>query len=236
MLASYPRSGNTWTMFMLAELLTSTELDFCSAEEVVPIVGRHVHAKRPLPDDGRLIKTHEPYRRTYKRAIYLVRDVRDVALSFRKLRFAEGFDDESFEDFLVRFVRGSIGGFGSWQAHVTSWLAAASDPDSDILVVHYEELVDDTVIKLGDIARFLGVSVDDMRLCEIVENNRPDKMRDRRTPYSAERMSLTIGTGTYNQWRTRYSESELALLEPAMQTMRQAGYVVEGGLVSGSET
>jgi len=234
MLASYPRSGNTWTKFMLGELLTGSEVDFCSEEEVVPIVGRHLRARRTLPAGGRLIKTHEPYRRIYDqhRAIYLVRDVRDVALSFRKLRFAEGFDDESFEDFLIRFVRGDIGGFGSWQAHVTSWLAAASDLGSDILVMHYEELVDDPVTKLGDIARFLGASANDMRLREIVENNQPDKMRDRRTPYSEEHMSLTIGAGTYNHWRARYSESELALLKPTMQAMRRAGYIVEDRLDS----
>lgn len=215
---------------MLAELLTGSEVDFCSEDEVVPMVGRQLRARRTLPGDGRLIKTHEPYRRTYKRAIYLVRDVRDVALSFRKLRTAEGFEDESFEVFLIRFVRGDIGGFGSWQAHVTSWLAAASNHNRDFLVVHYEELVDDTIAKLSDIARFLGVSANDTRLHEIAENNRPDKMRARKTPYSEERMSLTIGAGTYDHWRTRYTESELVLLEPAMQAMRQAGYIVGDGL------
>lgn len=226
MLASYPRSGNTWTKFMLAELLTGAEVDFSSNEDVVPMIGRHLQAPRLLPGDGRLIKTHEPYRRNYGRAIYLVRDVRDVALSFRKLRIVEGFSEESFEDFLVRFVRGSTGGFGSWQAHVTSWLAAA-DLSSDILVLHYEELIDDTVTKLDDMARFLDLSVDDTRLREIVENNRPAKMRNRKTQYSDERMSVTVGTGTYNAWRTHYTDSQLTLLEPTMQTMRHAGYVVD---------
>ncbi len=218
---------------MLAELLTGAEVDFCSEDEVVPIVGRHLRARRTLPGGGRLIKTHEPYCRAYKRerAIYLVRDVRDVALSFHKLRAVEGFDDESFEVFLVRFVQGDIGGLGSWQAHVTSWLEAASDPASDIMVVHYEELVDDTVAKLGEIARFLGVSIDDARLREIVDNNQPDKMRDRPTPYSQERMSVTVGSGTYNGWRTRYSESALACLEPAMRAMRRAGYTTDDGSV-----
>ncbi len=231
MLASYPRSGNTWTKFMLAELLTGSEVDFSSNEEVVPMIGRHLQAPRLLPGGGRLIKTHEPYRRIYRRAIYLVRDVRDVALSFRQLRTVEGFDEEDFEDFLARFVRGEIGGFGSWQAHVTSWLGAA-DRSSDILVVHYEELIDDTVIKLGDMARFLGVPVDDMRLDEIVENNRPAKMRDRRTEYSDARMSVTVGSGTYDGWRTHYSESQLTLVEPTMQAMRRAGYVVDNLVTS----
>jgi hypothetical protein len=232
MIASYPRSGNTWTKFMLAELLTGSEVDFCSEDDVVPHIGRHLAARRTLPENGRLIKTHEPYRRVYKRAIYLVRDVRDVALSFRKLRYAEGFDDESFDDFLTRFVKGDIGGFGSWQAHVDSWLAAASTPGRDILVVRYEEIVDDPVAKLREMAKFLGVPANDVRLCEIVENNRPGKMRDRKTPYSTERMKLTIGAGTYNNWQTQYSEPELVILEATMKTMRQAGYAVDDGIAT----
>jgi Sulfotransferase domain len=219
---------------MLAELLTGSEVDFCSEDEVVPHIGRHLPARRTLPGNGRLIKTHEPYQVVYKRAIYLVRDVRDVALSFRKLRYAEGFDDESFADFLIRFVKGDIGGFGSWQAHVDSWLVAASNLGPDMLVVRYEEIIDDPVAKLGDMARFLGVPADNMRLRKIVENNRPGKMRGRRTPYSDERMKLTIGAGTYNNWQTQYTESELVLLEPAMKTMRRAGYAVEERLATKS--
>jgi Sulfotransferase domain len=228
MLASYPRSGNTWTKFMLAELLTGSEVDFLSNEEVVPMIGRHLQAPCLLPGGGRLIKTHEPYRRDYTRAIYLVRDVRDVALSFQKLRAVEGFDEEDIEDFLVRFVRGEVGGFGSWQAHVASWLGA-SDDGSDILVVHYEDLIDDTATQLAGMASFLGVSADDVRLHEIVDNNRPAKMRNRRTGYSEERMSVTVGSGRYNHWRTQYSESELALLEPTIKTMSRVGYVKDDG-------
>jgi hypothetical protein len=227
MLSSYPRSGNTWTKFMLAELLTGAEADFSANEEVVPMIGRHFSAPCLLPDGGRLIKTHEPYRKAYRRAIYLVRDGRDVALSFRKLRAVEGFaEEESFDDFLTRFVGGDVGGFGSWQAHVISWLQAA-DRNPDILVVRYEELIDDTVARLGDMARFLGVTVDDTRLREIVGNNRPAKMRNRKSQYSDESMSIIVGEGTYNGWRARYSEAELAIVEPIMQAMRRAGYLVE---------
>jgi hypothetical protein len=214
---------------MLAELLTDSEVDFSSNEEVVPMLGRHLQAPHLLPGGGRLIKTHEPYRKAYKRAIYLVRDVRDVALSFRKLRAVEGFaEEESFEEFLAGFVEGRVAGFGSWQAHVSSWLSAP-DLGADVLVVRYEELIDDTVGKLGEMAVFLGLSIDDLRLSEIVENNRPDKMRGRKTQYSQERMSVTVGAGTYNAWRTRYSKSELAVLEPTTRAMRRAGYAMEDG-------
>lgn len=192
----------------------------------MPRIGYHLNAPRLLPGNGRLIKTHEPYRKVYKRAIYLVRDVRDVALSYRKLRAVRGFaDEESFEDFLSSFIRGKIAGFGSWQAHVTSWLTARSQ-GVDILVVRYEDLIDDTVTKLGDMASFLGISVDAARLQEVAANNQPDKMRERKTPYSKERMSAIVGKGKYSDWQTSYSGSEIAVMEPAMPAMRYAGYEV----------
>lgn len=231
MLASYPRSGNTWTKFMLAELLTGAEVDFSSNEDVVPMVGLHRPAPRLLPGGGRLIKTHEPYHRVYRRAIYLVRDVRDVALSFRKLRTVEGFEEESLQEFLARFAGGAVAGYGSWQAHVTSWLTA-SGLGAEILVVRYEELIDDTVAKLKEVTEFLGLAVDEERLRQIAGNNRPDKMRNRKTPYTDERMSVTVGAGTYNGWREKYTESDLALLEPAMEAMRLAGYAAEGDLAA----
>lgn len=123
MLASYPRSGNSWTKLMLAELLVgSAKIDGRSKEWFVPMVGQHRGAPGVLPNGGRLIKTHEPYNKAYARAIYLVRDVRDVVVSFRTLRTMEGFSEESFDDFLSRFAVGAIGGYGTWQEHVASWL------------------------------------------------------------------------------------------------------------------
>jgi hypothetical protein len=227
-LASYPRSGNTWAKFMLAELLTGSEADFVSIEGVVPMVGRHRQAPRLLPDGGRLIKTHEPYQREYRRALYLVRDVRDVALSLQRFRAMQGFAVESREEFLTSFIRGEVTGYGSWQAHVKSWLAAA-DSSSNILVVQYERLIDDTVTQLRVIVQFLGISVDEARLRATVENNQPARMRRRKTQYSEERMAVTVREGAARGEHAVYSVSELATLGPAMEAMRQAGYVVEDG-------
>ncbi len=52
-------------------------------------------------------------------------------------------------------------------------------------------------------------------------------MRERKTPYSAKLMSMAVGDGTYNRWEKYYSESELALVEPSMEAMFQAGYTLK---------
>ena len=170
-----------------------------------------------------MIKTHEPYRNSYRRAIYLVRDVRDVALSFYKLRAVEGFE-EDFEAFLVRFAQGKIGGFRSWQGHVESWLAAADSSGVDVFIVRYEELIDAPLRKLEALADFLDVSIGYDDLEAIIKNNTTDKMRRRDTNYSEARMNVVVGRGTYGGWQSSYSSAQLARLGAAAPAMRRLGY------------
>src|SRR5690242_17221396 len=80
-LASFPRSGNTWLRFVLGEVLTRESVEFENVNRIIPEVGLQGKARAVLPGGGRLIKTHELYRQEYQRAIYVIRDVRDVLLS-----------------------------------------------------------------------------------------------------------------------------------------------------------
>src|SRR5260221_8061143 len=85
-IVSYPRSGNTWLKFVLVHLLTGKAADLTDHESIVPYVGSHRKAPHVLPSGGRLLKSHEPYRRdygsAYQRGAYIVRDGRDVAVSY----------------------------------------------------------------------------------------------------------------------------------------------------------
>lgn len=228
-LASFPRSGNTWVKFMLAELLSGTEVTFDSSDLVVPIVGLHRETPGLLPGGGRLLKTHEPYRRAYGRAIYIVRDLRDVAPSYWRVRKMQsdrdGTPEASFPDFLGRFARGEIDGYGSWHDHVDSWLDAL-DASADVLLVHYEPMVDDPEGELRRMVAFLGLEVEDARLTQIVANNSPQAMAERRGSMSREHTSIAMATATYGGWRDLYSAEELALLAPAAPAMRRLGYAV----------
>ena len=79
--ASFERSGNTWLRFVLMEILTKDNAGFLNVNQILPEMGTHRESKPVLPNGGRFIKTHEQYRSEYKRAIYLMRDLRDVMLS-----------------------------------------------------------------------------------------------------------------------------------------------------------
>ena len=77
-LASYPRSGSTWLRFILYELLSGQPATFESVNRYMRGPGTHNQGLAALPNQGRFLSSHEPYRAEYRRAAYLVRDVRDV--------------------------------------------------------------------------------------------------------------------------------------------------------------
>ena len=216
---------------MLAELLTGVPHDLQAVDETIPLVGRHRSAPRLLPGGGRLIKTHEPCRKTAARAIYIVRDVRDVAPSYQRLGAAEGQPSVPFQEFLRRFSRGEAGSFGTWARHIDSWLDAA-DAGKDVLVVRYEDMVRDTPTELRRMAAFLGLEVSDQQVAQAVATNGPDRMRERAARALDPVLAFAaVGHSRDGVWRDLYGPEDLELLTPNAGAMRRLGYRVTDELV-----
>jgi len=173
-LASYPRSGNTWAKQMLGDLLAERELDRVEAERLIPSVGFHHRAPAVAAGGGRLVKTHEPYRGEFTRAIYLVRDVRDVALSLFAVEEARSRPRESFAAFTEDLAAGKTLGYGSWQTHVDSWLGAAG---LDLLVLRYEDLLADPARGVARMASFLGLDPDPAEVQSVVRRHQAGVVR-----------------------------------------------------------
>jgi Sulfotransferase domain len=178
-LVSYPKSGNTWTRFLIANLLyPERNPDFTNINELIPdpeaLSKRHLaRLQRP-----RVIKTHQYYHPNYKNIICIVRDPRDVAVSeyhfHRKRRvYADNFP---IEEHVRRFVAGESTLYGSWGENIASWLATRAGTPR-FLLLRYEDMIENTVRELRKIAGFMGIEAPVERLTSAVERSTADNMR-----------------------------------------------------------
>lgn len=178
-LVSYPRSGNTWMRFLVANALEPEgSVDFATVGRAIPDV--YVDTRRTLDraPRPRLIKSHEPFDARYGRTIYLVRHPADVAVSYyhflvklRQLR--EGFD---LDRYLDAFLSGTIDDLGSWGDHVRGWLDARGT-DDDFLLVRYEDVAAAPAVALRTVLAHLGSDVGGERIAYAVARSSADEMR-----------------------------------------------------------
>lgn len=237
-IASYPRSGNTWLRFVLFDILVSGQTSgFDEVNHIIPDVGLHKPAIPLLPGAGRLIKTHEPFQKEYRKAIYLVRDARDVALSEFAYQKALGWISDDFDSFLQQFVRGEVNPFSAWHEHVPDWIDSKLAHTPNFLLIKFEEMrrnTEDTVVRVLD---FLGVDVDRKVVTEAIANNTVKKMQEKeqKSPQlsntapssSGSEESRFIRSGSVAGWRNRLNDEQVRLLEDrAGAVLERLGYSV----------
>jgi len=179
-LVSYPRSGSTWSRFLVANLVFPNEdVSFANLDRLVPAtasVSRRMLERTPRP---RIIKCHNYFDHRYRKVIYIVRDPRDVVLSeyrlaLKRRRIPEGYP---IEDYVARFIRGEVNDYSSWKENVGSWLAARGNTDG-FLLLRYEDMVGQPAVQLARIARFLTIDAAPQRLAAAVERSSADRMRE----------------------------------------------------------
>ena len=178
-LVSFPKSGNTWTRFLIANLAFPNErVDFASIHRLVPdpyVTYKRDFDRMPHP---RIIKSHECFEPRYPRAMYIVRDPRDVVISqyhyHRKCNKIE--DGYPMEKFVARFLAGDTCPHGSWGESVTTWLTSRHN-DPRFLLLRYEDLVADPRRELARVAKFMNIDADAERISKAVERSAADNMR-----------------------------------------------------------
>jgi sulfotransferase family protein len=229
-LASHQRSGSTWLRFLLCEVLTKNSADFNSVRLTLPDI-RHHRQGLKLAGDGRLIKTHEPYREVYKKAIYIVRDPRDVAVSLHEYdRPSQGFDR-----FVSSFVQGKATAHGSWYRNVRSWLDSPLVGNGNLLLVKYETMRADPQGALVSILQFLGGPIEPEAIRSAIANNslhgmraKEDRARATGLEVSGEKIRSRgrgVRNGLVGEWRARLTEAQAKLIEDhAGELLAKLGY------------
>ena len=222
---SYPKSGNTWSRFLIANLLNPGEpATFANINRLIPdpeALSKRTLKKLPRP---RILKSHEAFDPRYKKVIYIVRDPRDVVLSeyhfdIKRQLIPEG---TPVEERVTLFLEGGTCPYGSWGENVASWLYAR-EHNPRFLLVRYEDLEADTTRELARIAAFLGIEPAPERLALAVERSTADKMR-KLEKAQAHLWSSTketrkdkpfVRAAKSGGWRKELPESSLSEIESA---------------------
>lgn len=230
--ASYPRSGSTWLRFLLYEILSGREARFDTINFTIPSVGEQSKAPRLLPTGGRLLQTHESYRREYRKAIYIVRDARDVVLSEFAFQIGQGIFIGNFDMFLDGFLKGKVNGYGSWKQHVTSWLNAIDQNSVANVLVKYEDMRSDPLSALQTIISFLGEQPDRAKIQSAIDHNSLEAMRHKEEDVK-ERVFKNWGVGhkfvrqgSVQNWQNKLTATQLKLInENCAAPLSRCGYI-----------
>jgi Sulfotransferase domain len=237
-IVSYPRSGNTWTRFLIANLMHPEKpVTFANIEQVIPdstALSSRAMKRIPRP---RLVKSHEYFDPRYKRVIYLVRDPRDVVMSLYNFRRKYRYVDDSYpiEKYVAeRFINGDRD--VSWGEHVGSWLATRAR-HSGFLLVRYEELRRDPASELRRVAGFLGIDATADRVTLAIERSEADRLR-KLEKVEHEKWITTKGTradvpfiaaGESGGWKRDLPGAAAAAIESAWgDLMKSLGYELSG--------
>ncbi|MEO1045695.1 MAG: sulfotransferase domain-containing protein [Pseudomonadota bacterium] len=272
-LASYPKSGNTWTRILLANFL---DADKAAASDHIALSGS-ISSNRPrfdsltglpssdmtddeidclrpgcyraLAEDSReqlFIKVHDAYHDNREGkpifpaeislgAIYLVRDPRDVAISYAH---HQGHMDFAKVTRQLANPRHVLAGsrksqlrqtMGTWSDHYRSWTAQQDIP---VLVIRYEDMLEDTVAALRAMTGFLKLpdAEDEARLQQAVDNARFEKLQaaEKEKGFSErpEKAKQFFRSGKAGEWRDVLDVADRETIEADHgKVMRLLGYL-----------
>ncbi len=243
-IASYPRSGNTWVRFLLANLLYGPVPSSAALNTVIPDIHRSLAGGQLYGRPKLLIKTHWrfdpalPLREDTIGVIYVLRHPIDVLISnldyniVRSPQFATATPEMRqqasrrwIDDYIAQGGREvwRQQGFGTWAENVASW-ADASLPYPR-LVLRYEDIVDAPEAALARMAAFLGAAADAAPIAEAVRRSSFEAMRaleqqeiDRREPGIFYNADFEAGIAEGHRFvRRGESGGQETLLTPAQR-------------------
>jgi hypothetical protein len=232
-LVSFPKSGNTWTRFLIANLRFPNEpATWANINRMVPDPTGTPKREFDRMQRPRVIKSHECFDPRYPRVINIVRDPRDVVVSqyhyHQKIKKIEV--GSPIEKFVTRFLNGETCPHGSWGQNIATWLYT-SEGSPRYLQLRYEDLLADTARELAKVASFLSLPTSPELIAQAVERSSADRMRQLEKQqdhglYRNSRKDMTfVRAAGSGGWRKDLPLEQAARIEAAWgPLMQHLGY------------
>jgi len=177
-LVSYPKSGSTWLRFMLADILSKDFKGFENINAIIPGLDDFRHWKELNNAPYKICKSHHYFNPQYQKVVLLVRDPRSVCVSQYFFLQRKGLIEENtFKNHFHNFLYTFHPKYGNWGQHTASWVATSSN-HKPILIVKYEELLNNPSEVLGAVLEYLDIEHSQSDIEEAVEKSSFNKMRN----------------------------------------------------------
>jgi len=225
---SYPKSGNTWLRFIIANLMTrcEQEISFRNIEQYVPNLHKSTNYINSMPSGRRFIKSHYPSYGNYPKMIYIIRDGRDAMVSYYHYHSQRGFEG-SFQEYL-RSQRHEF--FGKWSDHVNAAIAHKEQYPKRVLIVQYESLLEFPVREIRRIADFCDISYDNWLINEVNQRCSFERLKNNEVKYGGETTKTAnkvfFRKGQMRQWTAYYTDEDMDyFMNTEGATMHKLGLV-----------
>ncbi len=164
-IAGFPKSGNTWMQHLMTGVHFGMTMEYVSnrlVRELTPDVHQVSHYRRF--DDICVFKSHHLPQKRMKRVIHLIRDGRDVMVSYHAMHHGMGKKVN-----LEEMVKQGKHVFPcKWHEHAKAWLE--NPHNAEIIIVRYEDLQEKPLEELQKVCDFIGWSRRTSFLTEVIQN------------------------------------------------------------------
>jgi hypothetical protein len=157
-IVSFPKSGITWLNFLMANVHlkmsgSNQQVTFFNIDDFVPDIEQLRCLKENILTfpGHRVIKSHAEFNPLYQKIIYLLRDPRDVMVSYYYFLNKLGL----WQGGLSQLIRSPIYGIEAWCRHVQGWVEK-TPASSRIEFLRYEDMKSDPLKVLTRIYTLLG--------------------------------------------------------------------------------
>jgi hypothetical protein len=144
-IVSYPKSGATWVDFILANINIQMSnlpdvVNFFSIHRYIPDIhdNREINNLTTSFPGFRIIKSHSEFNPEYNYVIYIIRDPRDVMISY--YHFCKQLN--SYGNTIGCFIRSKKFGIHNWVSHVDKWFNDSLE-STRFIYIRYEDLKTD---------------------------------------------------------------------------------------------
>lgn len=189
-LVSYPKSGNTWLRFLIANAIkvhyqVDQEVNFFSILSIIPEVRSSKNIGQVGPfgrmDIPRIIKSHSAYNPYFDRVILLVRDPRYVMLSH--YYYLINIKQLSSSTKISEFIRSQKYGVENWKNHTQSWCFNQMNNGQITKTFRYEDFLNNPNHNLLSIMECFGINLTQESVEQALFLSSKERMKDLESKY-----------------------------------------------------